>query len=102
MNPDTIIDYSIIIPAYNEEDYLPHTLEHLIRAMKAFIRYKGEIIVTDNNSTDSTASIAKKYGARVVFEGHRQISRSRNTGAKAAHGKYLIFVAVIPLFHNCS
>ncbi len=92
MNQVTNIGYSIIIPAYNEEDYLPHTLANLIQSMKAVSRYKGEIIVTDNNSTDRTAAIAEEYGARVIFEEHQQISRARNTGAKAASGKFLIFV----------
>jgi glycosyltransferase involved in cell wall biosynthesis len=92
MIPDLNMDYSIIIPAYNEEDYLPHTLTNLIQSMKAIKNLKGEIIVTDNNSTDRTASIAGEFGARVVFEERRQISRARNTGAKAALGKYLIFV----------
>lgn len=92
MNQVTNIDYSIIIPAYNEEEYLPYTLKSIIKSMKAISRLTGEIIVTDNNSTDSTAAIAKEYGARVVFEEHQQISRARNTGAKAALGKYLIFV----------
>jgi glycosyltransferase involved in cell wall biosynthesis len=92
MNPDPNIDYSIIIPAYNEEDYLPHTLSNLIQSMKDVSKYKGEIIVTDNNSTDRTTAIAEEYGAKVVFEEHRQISRARNTGAKKALGKYLIFV----------
>jgi glycosyltransferase involved in cell wall biosynthesis len=86
------IDYSIIIPAYNEEEYLPLTLESLIKSMNAVSKYKGEIIVTDNNSTDRTAAIAEEHGARVVFEEHRQISRARNAGAKSASGKYLIFV----------
>jgi glycosyltransferase involved in cell wall biosynthesis len=92
MNPGTNIDYSIIIPAYNEEEYLPDTLESIIKSMKAVSGLTGEIIVTDNNSTDRTASIAEGYGARVVFEGHQQISRARNAGAKAAYGEYLIFV----------
>ncbi len=92
MNQVTNIDYSIIIPAYNEEEYLPYTLKSIIKSMKAISRLTGEIIVTDNNSTDSTAAIAKEYGARVIFEEHQQISRARNTGAKAALGKYLIFV----------
>ncbi|NLD36651.1 MAG: glycosyltransferase [Desulfatiglans sp.] len=92
MNPGTNIDYSIIIPAYNEEDYLPHTLESIIKSMKAIRRLTGEIIVSDNNSTDRTAAIAEGYGARVAFEGHQQISKARNTGAKKALGRYLIFV----------
>lgn len=92
MNQGTNIDYSLIIPAYNEEEYLPHTLESIIKSMEAISRLNGEIIVTDNNSTDRTAAVAEEYRARVIFEEHQQISRARNTGAKAALGKYLIFV----------
>lgn len=92
MTPVTKIDYSIIIPAYNEEDYLPSTLASLKESMNALSAFNGEIIVTDNNSTDRTAEIAKEYGARVVFEEHRQISRARNAGAKKALGRYLIFI----------
>lgn len=86
------IDYSIIIPAYNEEEYLPHTLMSLKEAMNALSDLKGEIIVTNNNSTDRTATIAEEAGARVVFEEHRQISRARNAGAKEARGRYFIFI----------
>ena len=84
-------DYSIIIPAYNEEALLANTLEVLQKAM-AGIPLNGEIIVTDNNSTDRTPEIAKTAGARVVFEPINQISRARNTGAKHAEGRYLIFI----------
>jgi glycosyltransferase involved in cell wall biosynthesis len=92
------IDYSIIIPAYNEEDYLPKTLSALQEAMPK-LELSGEIIVVDNNSNDRTAAIAEEQGATVVFEAINQISRARNAGAKAAQGRYLIFVdadTVIP------
>ena len=86
-----VIDYSIIIPAYNEEALLKNTIAHLKEAM-VMIKLKGEIIVTDNNSTDRTAEIAKSAGANVVFEEINQISRSRNAGVTIAKGRYLIFV----------
>ena len=86
-----IIDYSIIVPAYNEEDYLANTLTALKEAMSQ-ISLKGEIIVVDNNSSDDTARIAKENGVKVIFEAINQISRARNAGAKAAQGRYLIFV----------
>lgn len=86
-----IIDYSVIIPAYNEEVYLPNTLQHLKEAM-ADISLKGEIIVVDNNSCDETARIARNNGAVVVFEQVNQISRARNCGARRAQGKFLIFL----------
>lgn len=85
------IDYSIIIPAYNEQDYLTETLNTLKQNMSQ-INLNGEIIVTDNNSSDRTAELAKAQGAKVVFEAINQISRARNTGARAAQGRYLVFV----------
>lgn len=85
------VDYSIIVPAFNEADWLPRSIPVLQQAMAA-LPYHGEIIVTDNNSTDATAEIARQLGARVVFEPVNQISRARNTGARAARGKYLVFV----------
>jgi glycosyltransferase involved in cell wall biosynthesis len=90
------VDYSIIIPAYNEESYLADTLTVLQKAMMD-IPLNGEIIVTDNNSTDRTAEIAKTAGAKVVFEPVNQISRARNTGARHAEGRYLVMYLRIPL-----
>ena len=55
---------SVVIPAFNEEKYLPACLEALKK--QTFKNY--ELIVVDNNSTDKTAQIAKKFGARVVKE----------------------------------
>ena len=92
MKANIKIDYSIIIPAYNEEEYLPKTLANLKESMNALSEFSGEIVVTNNNSTDHTAAIAEESGARVIFEEHRQISRARNAGAKEALGRYFIFI----------
>ncbi len=84
--------YSIIIPAYNEAAELPATLAALRRAM-AEQRLPGECIVVDNNSTDTTTSVAQAEGAdRVVFEPINQIARARNAGAAVSTADYLIFV----------
>lgn len=85
------IAYSIIIPAYNEEELLPATLGAVDAAMMA-AGAPGEVIVVDNNSTDATARIAGERGARVVFEPVNQIARARNAGAAAAKGDILVFL----------
>ena len=85
------IGYSVIIPAYNEEHWLPATLSALKIAMN-HQSLTGEIIVVDNNSEDNTKMVAEQAGARVVFEPVNQISRARNAGARQASGQYLIFV----------
>lgn len=88
---DRAPDYSIVVPAYNEEQLLPVTLDRLRSAMTA-TPLRGEIVVCDNNSTDATAEVARAHGARVVHEPVNQISRARNAGARAANGRYLVFV----------
>ncbi len=77
--------FALIIPAYNEEAYLPATLAAAREAMAGVADFPGDLIVVDNNSTDRTAALAREHGAdRVVFEPVNQISRARNTGARAA------------------
>jgi len=88
---DAAPDYSIVVPAYNEAALLPATLARLREAM-AGIELRGEIVVCDNNSKDATAEAARAAGARIVFESVNQISRARNTGARAARGRLLVFV----------
>lgn len=88
-------DYAIIIPAYNEEAYLPATLAAAREAVAALGDEfgSGEILVVDNNSTDATAQVAAAHGAdRVVFEPHNQIARARNAGAAATTAERLVFL----------
>jgi glycosyltransferase involved in cell wall biosynthesis len=85
---------SIIVPAFNEEKLIASTLQAIEAAGESFTGrgWTMEIIVCDNNSTDTTAQLARAAGARVVFEPVNQISRARNTGAAAATGDWFIFV----------
>ena len=80
------ICYSIIIPAYNEEKWLSRTLAAVRESMDS-LPLPGEVIVVDNNSTDRTDRIARQNNAQVVFEPVNQISRARNSGARAARGR---------------
>lgn len=83
--------FSVIIPAFNEEDYLGPTLDAVRRA-EVRLGEAVEIIVADNESTDRTAEVARQYGARVVSVDIHCISAVRNRGAAAATGDYLVFV----------
>ena len=86
------IDYTIIVPAFNEEEYLPATLQCLNACMDRIEGVTGEIIVVDNNSDDQTALVAESHGARVVHEKIRGIGRARNSGAEQARGQLFFFV----------
>lgn len=81
---------SIVIPAYNEEKYLPRTLDALTLSLKG-VR-DAEIIVVDNESTDKTAEIAASFGARIVDESEHNIGQVRNTGGYAAGGDVIVFI----------
>ena len=48
--------------------------------------------MVDDASTDATSAIARQQGAQVVRVEHRQISATRNAGARRAHGAVLFFV----------
>jgi glycosyltransferase involved in cell wall biosynthesis len=92
---------SFIIPAYNEELELPSTIAAIKDAARQ-VRHGGElllwrdreyeIIVVDDASTDATAEVAKKSGAKAVSINRRQIAAARNAGAHAARGHILFFV----------
>lgn len=86
------MDYSIIIPAFNEGAELPQTLSAVKTAM-AEQAATGELIVVDNNSSDETTAVALAHGAdRVVFEPLNQIARARNAGAAVGRGRHFIFI----------
>lgn len=77
---------SLIIPTYNEEEYLPILLESI--KQQDFSDY--EIIVADADSKDNTVKIAEEYGCIVVEGGMPAVGR--NNGAKVAKGDYLLFL----------
>jgi len=86
-------DLSFIIPAYNEEQLLPKTLNALSGILNDIKdKWSGEIIVVDNNSDDNTANIAEKHNVHLVFEADNCIAKARNAGAKFANGRFFIFV----------
>jgi glycosyltransferase involved in cell wall biosynthesis len=85
---------SVIVPAFNEERLITKCLDSVHAALVANREFgvTTEIIVVDNNSTDRTAELAERFGARVLFEPVNQIARARNAGAAVADGDWLLFI----------
>ncbi len=79
--------FSVVIPAYNEADFIGDCLRSLARQ-----DFGGgyEVIVVDNKSTDDTAEIARSYGVTVVREEHPGICRARQRGTHAAVGEIVV------------
>lgn len=93
--------FSVIIPAYNEERYLPRLLDSIDVARA---NYSGgpnqiEVIVADNASTDSTSEVAAAHGARVVHVAKRRIGAARNGGARVARGEIFCFIDADSAIH---
>ena len=80
---------SFVVPAYNEEHELPRTLSAIQDAVRD---RKFEIIVVDDRSTDATAAVAERAGARVISIQRRHIAAARNAGGRIAVGDTLFFV----------
>ncbi|MCA9344846.1 glycosyltransferase family 2 protein, partial [Candidatus Saccharibacteria bacterium] len=77
---------SIIIPVYNEEDYIKQCLDH-IAAQKV---RPQEVIVVDNNSTDNTLKIVKDYKfVRVLTEKQQGVLYARNKGFNQAKSQII-------------
>lgn len=87
------IDLSIIVPAYNVEQYIERCIESLVNQMT---NYKFEIIVVNDGSTDNTVNVLTKYkkyhNIKIFSKENGGLSSARNYGIKKARGDYLGFV----------
>lgn len=78
---------TVIVPAYNEENTISKTLNSLLN--QNYPKEKLEIIVVDNNSTDNTFKVAKKYekqGVIIIKEKKPGKGAALNAGLKICKG----------------
>jgi glycosyltransferase involved in cell wall biosynthesis len=83
--------FSIIIPARDEEEYIPSCLDSIDRAAAAFPG-QVEVIVVINRCTDATEDIARRHGARIAYDDSKNLARIRNAGARLATGEFLLTI----------
>lgn len=84
---------SVIIPAYNCENYLTDCIESII--MQSYKEL--EIVIVDDGSNEATARLCDKLANRdkrivVLHKSNGGVSSARNAGIEAAHGEYIVFV----------
>ena len=84
---------SVIVAAYNIEEYLPRCLDSLLAQTYPFL----QIIVVDDGSLDTTGEICDKYAKenskiQVIHRENGGLSAARNTGLAVAEGEYIGYV----------
>lgn len=75
--------FSIIIPAHNEQNRLPGTLENIFQFLKQQ-SFSSEVIVVENGSTDSTQAIAQEFAKQ--HENLRVLQSDKGKGAAVQQG----------------
>lgn len=96
------VSTSVIIPVYNEKDYL----ERCLKALSEQTVKVDEIIVVDNNTTDGSVERAKKKYPDVTWlqEKTQGIVYARNKGFNSARGDILVKIdadsLVVPRWHE--
>jgi glycosyltransferase involved in cell wall biosynthesis len=81
--PTKALTLSIVIPVYNEENYIGRCLE----AIQQQTHPPDEVLIIDNNSTDATIDIARQFPfTRVLVEPKQGLFHARQTGMDAARG----------------
>lgn len=80
------MNFSVVVPTYNDEKDLDDCLSSLEKQSKDF-----ELIIVDGHSSDSTVEIAERHGAKVVYEEYGTRGGACNVGAEESDGDIIVF-----------
>lgn len=90
-----MVKYSILVPVYNVEDYLPECVDSILDQDITGIEY--EVILVDDGSTDHSGKICDSYSDRndniiTIHQENRGLLQARASGVRYSRGMYLLFV----------
>ena len=80
---------SVVVPVHDGEATLADCLRAL--AGQSLDRSRYDVIVVDDGSTDSSAAIAERFGARLLSQDNRGPGAARNTGWREARAPWVAF-----------
>jgi len=90
---------SIIMPAYNAQDYIKQSIQSVVKQT-----YNNwELLIINDGSTDNTVSIVESFkDTRIVLfsQENSGVSRARNYGISKAKGDYIAFLDSDDLWKN--
>ena len=88
----SVKEVSIIIPALNEEETIGRVIDEIIDEDIGKSRYRVEVTVVDNNSTDRTREIAEGKNVNVIVEPARGKARAVNKAFKAIDSDFVFII----------
>jgi glycosyltransferase involved in cell wall biosynthesis len=83
------VEVSVVIPCLNEANSIGYCVEKAIAAFRT-ASLRGEVVVSDNGSTDGSIELATKLGARVVHAKQRGYGAALQEGIASAKGAFII------------
>jgi glycosyltransferase involved in cell wall biosynthesis len=86
---DSPVEVSVVIPCLNEEETLQRCIQKALESF-AKLAVRGEVVVSDNGSTDRSREIAERSGARVILQHLKGYGHALRAGIEAARGKFVI------------
>ena len=83
------IELSCVMPCLNEEETVGICVKKARETIER-LGINGEVVVSDNGSTDRSVEIARALGARVVVQSKKGYGSAYMKGISAARGKYIV------------
>jgi hypothetical protein len=87
--PGKVVELSVVMPCLNEARTVGTCIRKAQRAMDR-MGIHGEVIVSDNGSTDGSPEIANRLGARIVRESRKGYGSALLSGCRSATGRFII------------
>jgi glycosyltransferase involved in cell wall biosynthesis len=89
ISPQESVELSIVMPCLNEVRTVGVCVSTALRAMNG-LGIRGEVVVSDNGSTDGSIELAKSRGARVVHADQQGYGSALKVGCEAARGRFIM------------